>query len=105
VDSSVIERRHVRLHKVGGSRSVVVPKEWLDRQGIGDEADLVLTPAGIRLEAAPSAPPTLEDEPLFAAFLEMLLHDALAHPERLFDATEMLAEDSAWLAELGVDVE
>jgi bifunctional DNA-binding transcriptional regulator/antitoxin component of YhaV-PrlF toxin-antitoxin module len=103
MDSPVIERRHVRLHKVGGSRSLVVPKEWLERQGIGEEADLVLTAEGIRIEAVPASAPTLDDEPLFPSFLEMLLQDALAHPEKLFDAEQTLAADKAWLAELGIE--
>jgi len=103
MDSPTIERRHVRLHKVGGSRSLIVPKEWLDRQGIGEEADLVLTAEGIRIEARESAVPTLEDEPLFASFLEMLLQDALTHPEKLFDAEQTLANDKAWLTELGIE--
>jgi hypothetical protein len=44
---------------------------------------------------------SMEDEPLFAVFLKSLLQYALAHPEELFDASELLAEDAAWLAELG----
>jgi len=103
MDTRVIERRHVRLHKVGGSKSLVIPKEWLVGQGIDDEADLVLTTEGIRIEAPSVSAPTIEDEPLLPAFLEMLLADALAHPEKLVDAGEMLAEDAAWLADLAAE--
>jgi bifunctional DNA-binding transcriptional regulator/antitoxin component of YhaV-PrlF toxin-antitoxin module len=103
VDGLIVERRHVRLHKVGGSRRIVVPKEWLDRHGIGDEADLVLTLEDIRIEPSVKHPPTLEDEPQFAAFLQLLLQDVLTNPQQLVDATERLAADAAWLRDLGVE--
>ena len=37
-----IERRHARLYHRGGSRSVTLPKAWLDDMRIAtDEVDLV----------------------------------------------------------------
>ena len=87
-----IERRHVRFHKVGGSRSIVVPKEWLDRQQIGDDADIVLTPDAILIERHLEPAPSIEDEPEFATFMNLLLADALSRPHALVDPTELLSQ-------------
>jgi hypothetical protein len=47
--------------------------------------------------------PILDDEPLLVAFLELLLQDALTHPDKLINADKTLAEDKAWLADLGIE--
>ncbi len=87
-----MERRHVRFHKVGGSRSIVVPKEWLDRQQIEDDADIVLTPDAILIERHVETTPSIEDEPEFATFMNFLLADALSQPHALVDPTELLGQ-------------
>lgn len=95
--TSNLERRRARLHKVGGSRSVVVPKEWLDRHQIEDEADIVLTDSGIAIERHVEEPGDIEDEPAFALFMNFLLADALSRPERLVDPTDLIAEANVLL--------
>lgn len=99
--NNILERRKARLHKVGGSRSVVVPKEWLDRHHIEDEADIVLTDAGIAIERHIEEPRNIEGEPEFATFMNFLLADALSHPEDLVDPTSLFAEADELLE--GVD--
>jgi hypothetical protein len=97
----ILERRRIRLHKVGGSRSVVVPKEWLDRNQIGDDADLVLTDDAIVIERHVEPAPAIEDEAEFAVFAKFLLADALSRPQNLVDPTDLLARADGLLA--GVD--
>ena len=99
--TSDLERRHVRFHKVGGSRSIVVPKEWLDRHQIEDDADIVLTPDAILIERHIEPAPSIEDEPEFATFMNFLLADALSRPSTLVDPTALLARADALLD--GVD--
>ncbi|MBI3974239.1 MAG: hypothetical protein HY332_23420 [Chloroflexi bacterium] len=79
------ERKTVPLRRTGGSRSVVVPKSWLDELGIEARVDLVRTDAGIMIERPHGETPSIEDEPEFAHFLHFLAKDALAHPEQLGD--------------------
>ncbi|MBI3980195.1 MAG: AbrB/MazE/SpoVT family DNA-binding domain-containing protein [Chloroflexi bacterium] len=98
-----LERRTVRLHRVGGSRSIVVPKEWLDRRQIGDEADIVLTEDAIVIEPHVEPAPSIEDEPEFAAFMSFLLTDALSRPQDLVDPADLLAQADEILK--GVDPE
>lgn len=100
---SVLERRRVRLHKVGGSRSVVVPKEWLDRNQIGDDADIVLTDAAIVIERHVEAAPSIEDEPEFATFARFLLADALSRPQTLVDPSDLLARADELLEDVDPD--
>lgn len=97
------ERRHVRFHKVGGSRSIVVPKEWLDRHHIEDDADIVLTQDAILIERHIQPAPSIEDEPEFATFLNFLLADALSRPDEFVDPTELFARADAVLD--GVDAD
>jgi hypothetical protein len=90
--NGVVERRKVRLHKVGGSRSVVIPKEWLDRLQIENEADIVLGDEGIAIERHVDEPRNIEEEPEFALFMNFVLSDALSHPEALIDPTDLFSE-------------
>ncbi|HEX5415904.1 MAG TPA: hypothetical protein VFZ25_09575 [Chloroflexota bacterium] len=92
--SHELARKSVKLRRTGGSRSAVIPKEWLEETGIVDEAELVLTEEGILLLPPERHVPSIEDEPEFAAFLAFLAKDALAHPERLGDVGELVAEDA-----------
>jgi hypothetical protein len=101
----VYERRQVRLRRAGGSLSVVIPKSWLERQGITEEADLILASDGIHLVPREREAPDLDDDPRFLAFMESLVDDTREHPEKLVDATDLVRADAAWLAELGVDTE
>jgi hypothetical protein len=98
-----LERRHVRLHKVGGSRSVVVPKEWLESQNIEDEVDIVLTPDAILIERSAETALTIENEPEFASFMSFLLADTLKHPATLVDPTKLLARADALLRDVDPD--
>jgi toxin YhaV len=101
--NTVAERRRARLHRAGGSRSLIVPKEWLDRWEIADEVDLVLTDSGIRIEPPAIDAPNLDDDARFASFLQSLLFDAVSNPASLSDVEELLADDRAWLADLGIE--
>ena len=83
------ERKAVRLHRTGGSRAAVIPRAWLDRHGIAEDAVLYDTDRGI-VVAKPDAERSIEDEPEFALFLEYLAKDAFAHPEKLVNARPLL---------------
>ena len=83
------ERRIAKLHRTGGSLSVVIPKAWIEDLGIRDEVELVRSDVGV-LITAPYLQPSIEDEPEFALFLNHLLRDALTHPETLGDVGELL---------------
>lgn len=83
------ERRIARLHRTGGSLSVVIPKAWLDDLGIRDEVELVRSDQGV-LITAPYPRTSIEDEPEFALFLNHLLKDALTHSEKLGDVGDLL---------------
>jgi hypothetical protein len=101
----IYERRQVWLHRAGGSLRVAIPKSWLERQGIAEEADLILASDGIHLVPREPERPDLDDDQRFVAFMESLIDDAREHLEKLVDATDLVKTDAAWLAELGVDVE
>ena len=94
-------RRTAPLRRTGGSRSVVLPKAWLEQLGISDRVDLVRTDTGIVVEAPRQALPSIEEEPEFARFLSFLAKDALTHPEQLGDVGELTAGDGELFA--GVD--
>jgi len=83
------QRKVVRLHRTGGSRAAVIPRAWLDRHGIAEDAVLYDTDRGI-VVAKPEAERSIEDEPEFALFLEHLAKDAFAHPEKLVNARPLL---------------
>jgi hypothetical protein len=85
----VQERKRVKLHRTGGSRAAVIPRAWLERHGIAEDAVLYDTESGI-VVAKPDATRSIEDEPEFALFLEYLAKDAFAHPEKLVDARPLL---------------
>lgn len=89
------ERRQARLHRSGGSLSVVIPKAWLEDLGIHDKVELVRTNDGVFITPLRDRP-SIEDEPEFAIFLDNLLKDALAQPGQLGDVGELL-EDSEGL--------
>lgn len=94
------ERKTIKLNRAGGSRAAVLPAAWLTRAGIQDEAVLTETSAGI-LVTAPTTTLSIEDEPNFAAFLNFILADALAHPDQLGDVGELIEGDDELLE--GVD--
>ena len=79
----VYARKPAKFHRAGGSRSVVVPKEFLEAGHIGDgQAEWVLTDQGILLRPVAGAS-AIENEPTFAAFLTFLDENAAKQPERL----------------------
>jgi hypothetical protein len=94
--AQTLGRKTVRLNRSGGSRSITVPKAWLRSVGVADDidqAELVLTDSGITIGPAEVVPPSMEDDPSFAAYLEFVLQGALRHPETLTDAAEVFAAD------------
>jgi hypothetical protein len=91
-------RRTVTLRRTGASRSVVLPKAWLDDLGVGDQVDLVRTEAGIVIEVPRQESRSIEDEPEFAQFLAFVMKDALSHPEQLGDLGELTAGDDELFA-------
>ncbi len=95
---SELERKHIRLGRSGGSRTAILPKDWLTAHGIEDEADLVLTPDGIMVVGPHREAHSIEDEPEFAHFLAFLTRDALSHPKKLGDIGTLMAEDEALFA-------
>ena len=94
------ERRRARLYRRGGSLSVTVPKAWLEGMDLADdEVELVRVGNTVVIEAP--AAPSIEDEPEFAAFLHFISKEALARPERLLNALDVMGDDAALFA--GVD--
>jgi len=79
----------VRLHRSGGSRAAVIPRAWLERHGIAEDAVLYDTDQGI-VVTKPDATRSIEDEPEFAVFLAYLAKNAFAHPEKLVDPRPLL---------------
>ena len=55
-----VERKRLKLRKTGGSRSMILPKAWLDRAGVTSEVDVVEMDDGRLLDGrshlAPAAP-------------------------------------------------
>ena len=93
-----LERKHIHLGRSGGSRTAVLPKDWLAAHGIEDEADLVLTSDGIMVVGPHREARSIEDEPEFASFLAFLTRDALSHPEKLGDIGALMAGDDELFA-------
>jgi hypothetical protein len=99
-----IERRRVKLTQVGGSRSVILPKAWLDDLHIADDGvDLVRTPHGIAIEAPPEKRASIEDDPAFSDFLDFLARSAMVRPEDLVDVAELTAGDEDLVAGVEID--
>lgn len=98
-----LERKHVRLGRAGGSRTAILPKDWLTAQGIEDEADLVLTPDGILVVGPRRDAWSIEDDPDFGHFVAFLGKDAVRHPEQLGDVGDLMAGDEALFADVEPD--
>jgi len=97
-------RKPARFHRAGGSRSSVVPKDFLEAAHIAeDSAQWVLTDRGLLLTSAPPSAPSIEDEPAFAAFLSLLDQSAGREPGRLGNILD-LTDRYAHLVE-GVEVD
>lgn len=84
------ERKVVKLNRTGGSRAAVLPAAWLDRLGIGEAAVLVETDDGILVAAPAQTTPSIEDDPMFPAFMDFLAQDTLRRPAQLGDVGELL---------------
>jgi uncharacterized protein (DUF2342 family) len=98
-----LARKTVRLRQTGGSRSAVIPKEWLTARGIADQVDLVLTDEAILVVPPQQIDHSIEDEPEFARFLAFLAKHALTHPEMLGDVGELMSEDEDLFADVDDD--
>ncbi|HVA90727.1 MAG TPA: hypothetical protein VNL71_12900 [Chloroflexota bacterium] len=98
----IIERREARLRKTGGSRSLTIPHGWLTNMDISDRVELIYTGNTIEIVKAPTAL-DLEDRPEFARFLEFMAQSALAHPDRLRNAADVMAGDEELFS--GVEAE
>ena len=86
-------RKRVRFHKAGGSKSIVIPKDFLAAFPFDEqEAELVLAPEGVLLR--PTATVTTLDDPTFVRFLEFLEQAAVRHPERLGNILDLTDEDA-----------
>ena len=102
--AAIIERKRLKLRKTGGSRSVTLPKAWLDRVGVTSEIDVMEMDDGRLYLAPPQAADTsVEDEPEFALFLNFILKDTLSHPERLADMGDFKSRTDALFS--GVDMD
>jgi hypothetical protein len=98
-----LARKTVRLRQTGGSRSAVIPKEWLTARGIADQVDLVLTDEAILVVPPRQIDHSIEDEPEFARFLAFLSKQALTHPEILGDVGELTVGDEELFADVEPD--
>lgn len=84
------EEKRVKIHRRGGSFSVTLPKSWLP--GITDGDTVLMRRRSGIIEIAPARRTRdIEDEPEFALFMNHLLKDALAHPDRLTPAADALS--------------
>jgi virulence-associated protein VagC len=88
-----LARKTVTLRRTGGSQAVVLPAAWLRALGVADTVDLVQTEEGIVVRPPRPAGPSIEDEPEFAAFLDFLAKDSLAHTDALGDVGELVEDD------------
>ena len=95
------EIKTARLTSSGGSKSLTLPKLWLEALGIEDTVTIVRSEAGILIQPAPVDDVSIEHDPEFAQFLEFVRKDALRHPEQLGDIGDLLGDDD----ELVVGVE
>lgn len=97
-------QKPARFHRAGGSRSVIVPKDFLEAHKIDEgNAIWVLTDEGILLAAKQPRGPAIEDEPAFAQFLHFLEQADARHPERLGNVVD-LTDRFAHLVE-GVEID
>lgn len=101
---TTIDRKGARLRKTGGSRSVVLPSEWLNEMQVTDRVELTYHEGVITIEA-PHMESPLEDRPEFALFLDTLRQAALLHPEHLRNAADATAGDADLFAGVEVDDE
>ena len=76
-------RKTVKLGRAGGSRTVVLPKAWVEPIAIDERVDLVLRDRTIVIESPREAGPAIEDDPEFPRFLDFLSRTALISPETL----------------------
>jgi hypothetical protein len=76
-------RKTVRLGRAGGSRTVVLPKAWVEPIAIDERVDLVLRDRTIVIESPRETGPSIEDDPEFPRFLDFLARTALVSPETL----------------------
>jgi antitoxin component of MazEF toxin-antitoxin module len=102
-----LARKTVKLGRAGGSRTIVLPKAWLEEMAVGESVDLVRTNRGIVIEAARQTAASIEDEPEFAQFLEFLSRASLAEPEELINVVALMAGDEQLFegVELDLDTE
>lgn len=94
---TVLERKKAKLRGVGGSRSIILPKDWLRDLGVDSdvqEVELVRTADHIAVFPPHDNPGSIENEPEFGRFLDFVAHSALAHPEQLGNVADLLAEDA-----------
>lgn len=83
-------RKPARFHRAGGSKSVIVPKEFLEAHHLDEgNAEWVLTDEGILLASRPVLQSSIEEEPAFGQFLTFLDQAAARHPERLGNIVEL----------------
>jgi len=95
-------RKTVRFHKAGGSKSIVVPKDFLAAYPFDEkEAELVLVKEGILL--TPKATEATLDEPEFLRFLSFLEQAAQRHPERLGNILDLTDEDADLVEGVALD--
>jgi len=99
------ERRRARLYRRGGSLSVTLPKVWLEAMCLpDDEVELVHLGNKVVVEAPASAIPSIEEEPEFPAFLQFVSKWALAHPDHLVNARDVMGDDAPLFAGVDLDV-
>jgi len=98
------ERKRVKLGKTGGSPSVVLPKAWVEGVVGGSEVDLVRTEHRIVIEAPRQAPePDFENEPVFGAFLDLLLRETITQPPLTKETADLLGRSAKLTAGIKLD--
>jgi len=100
---TVTERRRIKLRAQGGSKSVLIPKAWLDELEIGDEIEASKTGTSIVFEPVQAAPPSVEDDPDFAVFLSLMAKDAFARLDEMGDMAALIEGDEELLAGVSLD--
>ncbi len=81
-----------KIFKHGGSFALDLPREFIDK--LSDKNVVIEdSPLGILIRQK-SELDTIEDDPMFTAFVAAIVRDALENPEKLHDVQEVW--DSEW---------
>lgn len=98
------ERKRVKVRKVGGSPSVVLPKAWVDDLSTTGEVDLVRGERSIVIETPREAQePDFENDRHFGIFLSLLMRETDTTPPLVAETAELLRRGAELTAGVELD--